>query len=60
MSRSVHQKSGPKNIKRCMQTILMDFFHSPGADSENLDFVASVEEHRFYGIFCFFGSSAFI
>ena len=31
-----------------------------GADSENLDFVAPPEEHRFYGIFCFFGSPASI
>ena len=29
--------------------------YSPGADSENLDFVAPPEEQRFYGIFCFFG-----
>ena len=29
---------------------------SPGADSENLDFVAPPEEHSF--IFCFFGSPA--
>ena len=34
--------------------------YSPGADSENLDFVAPPEEHRFYGIFCFFGSPASI
>ena len=34
--------------------------HSPGADSENLDFAAPLEEHRFYGIFCFFGSPASI
>ena len=34
--------------------------HSPGADSENLDCVAPPEEHRFYGIFCFFGSPASI
>ena len=32
----------------------------PGADSENLDFVAPLEEHRVYGIFCFFISPAFI
>ena len=33
---------------------------SPAADSENLNFVAPLEEHRFYGIFCFFGLPAFI
>ena len=34
--------------------------NSPMADSENLDFVAPLEEHRFHCIFCFFGSPAFI
>ena len=36
------------------------FHYSPGGDSENLNFVAPPEEDRFYGIFCFFGSPAFI
>ena len=34
--------------------------NSPGADSENLDLVAPPEEHRFYGLFYFFGSPASI
>ena len=34
--------------------------YSPGDDSENLDFAAPLEEHRFYGILCIFGSPAFI
>ena len=33
--------------------------YSPGADSENLDFAAPLEEDRFYGTFCFFSSPAF-
>ena len=37
-----------------------DWTNSPGADSENLDFVAPLEEHRFYGIFCSFVSPVFI
>ena len=32
---------------------------SPGADSENLDFVAPLEEHRFYGISCYVWLTSF-
>ena len=39
--------SVPVHFKKLYATL------SPGADSENLDFVAPPEEHRFYGIFCF-------
>ena len=38
----------------------LDESGSPGDDSENLDFVAPLDEHRLYGIFCFFDSLAFI
>ena len=37
-----------------------DRFSSPGADSENLDFVAPPEEHKINGIFCLFSLPAFI
>ena len=37
----------------------MGLLYSPGADSENLDFATPLEEHRFYGIICFFCSPAF-
>ena len=40
------------------QNFFMPF--SPMTDYENLNFVAPLKEHRFYGIFCFFGSPAFI
>ena len=42
----------------CSSTKYLAF--SPRADSENLDFAAPLEEHLFYGIFCFFGSPSFI
>ena len=46
------------NMFFCVE--LSDIYTSPGADSENLDFVAPPEAHRFYGIFCFFGLPASI
>ena len=43
-----------------LSVCLFATFRSPGVDSENLDFSAPLEEHKFYGLFCFFGSTDFI
>ena len=47
-------------FKKDLNSLIFLMICSPGADSEKLDLVAPLEEHRFYGIFCFFGSPASI
>ena len=49
-----------KNCHICCFFVSYKYTNSSGADSENLDFVAPLEEHRFYVIFCFFGSPDFV
>ena len=47
-------------FKKDLNSVIFLMICSPGADSEKLDFVAPLEEHRFYGILCFFVSPASI